>query len=322
LTTVKSATPRAKRSLGDYLGLVVRGFFMGAADIVPGVSGGTMAFILGIYEELINSIKAVDTNLLRFLSRLKIRAAMDSFPWQFLLSVGVGIGLAILTLASFLEQQLETNPTLVWAFFFGLVLASVITVGRSVSQWNGTTLASTLLALVGGYLLVDAVPVQTPEEPWFLFLSGAIAICAMILPGISGAFILVLLGKYQYVLAAVNDHDICTIALVGAGAAFGIVTFARILSWLFKHHRDTTIAALTGLMLGSLPKVWPWKVTLSTIIDRHGEVVPPEQANILPAAFDGDVAFAIGLMVLGILAVLALSWLAGRQQESTVLIHE
>ena len=313
MTTVESAPTRAQRSLGDYLGLVVRGFFMGAADIVPGVSGGTMAFILGIYEELINSIKAVDTKLLRLLSRLKIKAALESFPWEFLLSVGVGIGLAILSLASFLEQQLETNTTLVWAFFFGLVLASVITVGRSVSRWNVTRIASTLLALVGGYLLVGAVPLQTPEAPWFLFLSGAIAICAMILPGISGAFILVLLGKYQYVLAAVNDRDILTIALVGAGAAFGIVTFARILSWLFKNHRDTTIASLTGLMLGSLRKVWPWKVTLSTTVDRHGEIVPLEQANILPAAFDGDVAFALGLMVLGVLAVLALSWLAGRQ---------
>ncbi|MDK1082126.1 MAG: DUF368 domain-containing protein [Anaerolineae bacterium] len=316
MSTIESEPPRVQRSVGDYLGLVVRGFFMGAADIVPGVCGGTLAFILGIYEELINSIKAIDTKLLQLLSRLKFKTAMDSFPWQFLLSVGVGIGLAILTLASFLEQQLETNPTHVWAFFFGLVLASVITVGRSVSQWNVTMLASTLLGLVGGYLLVGVVPVQTPEAPWFLFLSGAIAICAMILPGISGAFILVLLGKYQYVLAAVNDRDILTIALVGAGAAFGIVTFARILSWLFKNHRDTTIAVLTGLMIGSMRKIWPWKVTLNTTVDRHGEIVPLDQANILPAAFDGDVAFGLGWMLLGVLAVLALSRLAGRQEES------
>lgn len=275
-----------------------------------------MAFILGIYEELITSIRAVDSQLVRKVLRLHIREALSTFPWQFLLSVGIGVGLAILTLAQFLENQLELHPNRVWAFFFGLVLASVVIVSRAVSRWRAATFGAAIAAAIGGYVLVGAVPVQTPEAPWFLFLSGAIAICAMILPGISGAFILVLLGKYQYVLAAVNNRDILTVGLVGLGAGFGIVTFARALNWLFIHHRDVTVAALTGLMIGSLRKVWPWKETLQTTIDRHGEIVPLVQANILPAALDGEVWFSIGLLTLGIVAVLLLTWAAGRRRPA------
>ena len=293
---------RPDRTFKDYLGLASRGFCMGAADIVPGVSGGTMAFILGIYHELLDSIKAADAKFLRLLFSLRLREAAHHLPWRFLLSLAAGIILAIFSLAHFLESQLVQHPTRVWAFFFGLVLASVVTVSRNVSSWNPATITAALIALAGAYLLVSATAAHTPETVWFLFLSGALATVAMILPGISGAYILVLLGKYRFVLAAVNNRDILTLAVVLAGAALGLATFARFLSWLFSRYHDLTVAALTGLMLGSLRKVWPWK----NAVNNSGLA--------LPAALDAEVAITIAIGVVGLLAVLLLTWLATRRQ--------
>ncbi|MFQ5610667.1 MAG: DUF368 domain-containing protein [Anaerolineae bacterium] len=311
-------TPPSKpRTTKEYLGLVLRGFAMGSADVVPGVSGGTMALILGIYEELINSIRAVDFTFARLVISLRLREALEKLPWKFLASVATGIGLAIFSLARFLSWMLENHPVLIWSFFFGLVLASVITVSRQVKTWHPATIVGAILASIGSYFLVGSVPVQTPNAPWFLFLSGAIAICAMILPGISGAFILVLLGKYQYVLNAVNERDIVTLLLVMAGAAIGIVTFAQFLGWLFKRYHDLTIALLIGLMLGSLRKLWPWKETLRTLVDRHGDEIPVEQINILPASWNGEVAFAIALALAGFAAVLMISrWAVSLSSET------
>jgi putative membrane protein len=302
------------RTLKDYAGLAARGFAMGAADVVPGVSGGTMALILGIYEELIDSIRAVDGTFFKLVVGLKLKAAWDKLPWKFLGSVMLGIGLAIVSLARLLSWLLEHHPALIWSFFFGLVLASVLMVSKQIQHWSSSPVVIAILATIGAYFLVGAVPVQTPDAPWFLFLSGAVAICAMILPGISGAFILVLLGKYQHVLNAVNQRELLTLLLVAAGAAVGIVTFAQILGWLFKRYHDLTIALLTGLMLGSLRKLWPWKETLATIIDRHGDEIPVAQANILPGAWTAEVAVALGLAVLGFIAVTSISAWAGRPE--------
>ncbi|RME60148.1 MAG: DUF368 domain-containing protein [Caldilineae bacterium] len=280
---------------------------MGSADVVPGVSGGTMAFILGIYEELILSIRSVARPpFWRALLRLRIGEALRAINAGFLISVALGIGLAILTLARGLEWMLVNKPVLLWSFFFGLVLASVVTVSKRVKRWTPPLFGALLAGAVGAYFLVGAVPVQTPETWWFLFLSGALAICAMILPGISGAFILVLLGKYQFVLSAVNQRDILSLGIVGLGAAVGIVTFAQVLGWLFRRHHDLTVALLTGLMLGSLRKIWPWKETLDFITDRHGEIIPTVQRNVLPAGFTGEVALALGLTAVGFVAVLLL----------------
>ena len=301
--------PRARRSLKDYIGIVARGFCMGAADIVPGVSGGTMAFILGIYHELIDSIKAADAMFFRLLLRLRIKDAAARLPWRFLLSLISGIALAIVTLAHFLETQLDQHPTRVWAFFFGLVLASVITVGRNVSRWNTSAITATLLAIAGAYLLVGTTSVHSPETVWFLFISGALAIVAMILPGVSGAYVLVLLGKYRFVLAAVNNRDIFTLAVVAAGAALGLATFARLLSWLFSRYHDLTVASLTGLMLGSLRKVWPWK-------DPVNNADP-----VLPAMLDSDVVFTIAIGTAGFVSVFLLTWLAARRQQPADAAH-
>jgi putative membrane protein len=307
---------RRQRTLRQYLGLVARGFCMGAADVVPGVSGGTMAFILGIYEELIQSIRQIgQPQFLQSVIRLRWREALQLLNWPFLAALATGIFLAILTLAQGLEWLLENQPTVVWSFFFGLVLASVFVVSKRIRRWRPPLVAALLLAAAGAYLLVGLVPAQTPETWWFLFLSGALAITAMILPGISGAFILVLLGKYQYVLSAVNQRDVVIIAIVFAGAAVGIVTIAQLLGWLFRRFHDMTVATLTGLILGSLRKVWPWKVDLAWMTDRHGQQIPTLQQNVLPdlwanGSLSSDVILAILLASTGIAAVVLLDRLA------------
>jgi putative membrane protein len=310
-----NTTETQQRTFKDYLGLTARGFAMGSADVVPGVSGGTMAFILGIYEELINSIRDIASpKAVRLLGGFKIKQAFDELPWRFLLAVGIGILLAILSLARFLEYMLENQPVMIWSFFFGLVLASIITVSKRVKQWQVSRFVGLAIGAVAAYSIVGMVPLETPNAPWFLFFSGALAICAMILPGISGAFILVLLGKYEYVLSAVNDRDIVTILIVAAGAAVGIVTFAQILGWLFKRYHDVTVAVLMGFILGSLRKIWPWKETVE-FIERHGERIPIKQINILPAAWTNEVTFALVLAIIGFGLVILLDYVASRKEE-------
>ena len=280
---------------------------MGAADIVPGVSGGTMAFILGIYEELLESIRSFDLNFLRRVFSFKISDAIDHASWQFLIALGLGILMAIFSLARILSWLLQNRPVLIWSFFFGLILASLFTVGRHLKKWDISIAAWIFSGAIGLYFLVGMVPVKTSDAPWFLFISGAIAICAMILPGISGSFILVLMGKYEYVLEAVNNRDLFTLVLVAAGAGIGLITFVRFLSWLLKRYHDPTIAALTGLMLGSLRKVWPWKKTMDAIYDSHGNVTIISQANILPDHWNSEVTSALCLMIIGFSVVFFLN---------------
>ena len=287
----------------ELLGIAVRGFAMGAADIVPGVSGGTMAFILGIYEQLVDSIALFTRReTLTLLIERRWRELFERIPWRFLGALAVGLLTAVFTLARGLEWTLEHHPVRLWAFFFGLVLASVIAISRHI-KWSLPLLASAALSAVAAWLIVGLVPTQTPETWWFLVLSGAIAICAMILPGISGSFILVVLGKYEYVLSAVNDRDLLTLGLVAVGAGLGLLTFARLISYLFDRHHAVMVASLTGLMLGSLRKVWPWKETLETRLDSQGELVPLIERNIMPEAFGPEVMLAVALAVFGFVAV-------------------
>ncbi len=303
-----------KRSLSDYLLLASKGFCMGASDVVPGVSGGTMAFILGIYEELINAIKSFDLKSLQLLLTLKVRPFLDRISWKFLISVGIGILTAIFTLSKVLSWLLQNKPVLIWSFFLGLILASVLSVSRRVEVWRLSTWTCLSGGILGTYFLVGLVPVSTPNEPWFLFISGAVAICAMILPGISGAFILVLLGKYQIVLEAVNQRDLTVLLLVFMGACVGITIFSRLLSWLFKKYHDFTVALLTGFMLGSLRKVWPWKETIKSVTDIKGKVIPIIQENIFPSLWNIEVTNAICLITIGFLIVFSMDYLAARKK--------
>jgi putative membrane protein len=300
------------RSIRSYIGLTIKGFCMGAADVVPGVSGGTMAFILGIYEDLLGAVRSFDLQFLRLLIRFKIKDALNHTSWRFLTALLIGIFLAVFSLAKLLSWLLEYHPVLIWSFFFGLILASVYTVGRHLRKWSLPILVWIFMGTVGSYFLVGLVPLKTPETPWFLVLSGAVAICAMILPGISGSFILVLLGKYAYLLAAVNNRDFLPLILAAAGAAVGLITFVRCLSWLLKKYHDPTLAVLTGLMLGALRKVWPWKKTLETMTDGHGNVLIISQSNALPATWNQEVTLAVCLVIIGFFVVFIINLRASK----------
>ncbi|MFN3492236.1 MAG: DUF368 domain-containing protein, partial [Anaerolineales bacterium] len=266
----------------------------------------TMAFILGMYDELLDAIHAVDMTFIKRILTLKWKEAFADFPWKFLLALALGIGTAILTLANALHWALENKPVFIWAFFFGLIVASIITVRKRVKNWSVVNILAAAIATIGAYILVGLTPSETPHTPLLLFLSGAVAICAMILPGISGAFILVLLGKYTYVLGAVKSFDFVTVGLVGLGAVIGLLSFVRLLRWLLRINHDLVVGILTGFMLGSLRKVWPWK-----IFEPISEVFVKER-NFIPSAFNSEVFIAILLIIAGVALVLIMEYFANR----------
>ena len=276
-----------KRNLKDYGFLVLKGMGMGAADVVPGVSGGTIAFIVGIYEELIDSIKSINGTTLKQLFTGKIAAFWKGINANFLLSIVGGIGISIFSLAKIITYLLVYHPILVWSFFFGLVLASTWFVSKDIKQWNWKTILSFVVGAVIAFYITVATPAETPSNLLFIFLCGAIAICAMILPGISGSFILVLLGKYFYIMEAVKTFNVPV-----------MLVFICLLytSFALRKFHDITIAVLAGFMLGSLNKVWPWKETIETYVDSHGMTKPLVEANIAPNQFVWE---AVGLMILG-----------------------
>ena len=292
-----------KRKTGDYLTLALKGMAMGAADVIPGVSGGTIAFITGIYEELVNSIKSVNMSALQLLFTGRLQSFWKTVNGNFLISVLAGIGISIFSLAKGLEYLLHHYPILVWSFFFGLILASAIYVGRTIKKWNTGTLLSGIAGIVTAYFITIISPAEANTSGWFIFISGAIAICAMILPGISGSFILVLLGMYKFILSAVGDLNIPVLLVFIAGAALGIIAFSNLLSWLLKNYHWLTIAVLTGFMVGSLNKVWPWKQVTETFTGRHGEIMPLNEKNILPGAYEqisGNEAWLLGAILLAL----------------------
>lgn len=276
------------RKIKDYLVIGSKGMAMGMADVVPGVSGGTIAFISGIYEELISSIKSIDHQALKVLFKQGIPAFLKHINAYFLLSVFSGIALSVIGLVKIIHYLLDHHAILLWSFFFGLIIASAITVGKKINAWNISSLFFLLLGTAIGYLITVATPAETPNTWWFIMLSGSIAICAMILPGISGSFILLLLKKYKFVTGAIKDFDIATIVLFGIGAVVGLISFSHVLSWLFKKFKNQTMGILTGFMLGSLNVVWPWKIVLQTRINSKGVEEPFLYKSVLPQNFEGE----------------------------------
>lgn len=295
-----------------YLILALKGMAMGAADVVPGVSGGTIAFITGIYEELINSIKSINLKTLKMLFTMQIAAFWKAINANFLLAIVVGIGISVVSLARLLKYILENHPELIWSFFFGLIVASAIYVAKQIRNRNISTIISLIAGIAVAYIITEITPAETTEAYWFIFVSGAIAICAMILPGISGSFILLLLGKYEYIIGAVSELKIAVLGVFLAGAAVGIISFSNVLSWLLKKFHNQTIALLAGFMVGSLNKVWPWKNTIKTFTDRHGELKPLVQQNVLPHGYNGDphLFWAVILAVVGFVLIFAIERLA------------
>ncbi|MHA6494344.1 polyprenyl-phosphate transporter [Pseudomonas borbori] len=302
--------------------LFMKGSAMGAADVVPGVSGGTVAFITGIYDELLRSIASVPVAL-GLLLRGRVIAAWQAANATFLLVLLLGILTSVLSLARLITYLLEQHPIPVWSFFFGLILVSSHLVARDIERWRWDRIAIFCLGAFFAYWITVAAPVQWGTDSVSVFFAGAIALCAMILPGISGSFILVLLGLYSFVLGAVKDFDLAVLALFCSGCLVGIVCFASFLRWLLARWRDLTLAFLTGLMLGSLNKIWPWKETLTWYVDSHGQQVPLLQANILPARFaeisgqDPQLLVAVLLAASGVVLILGLERLAGRRQQNT-----
>ena len=292
-----------------YIVLALKGCAMGMADVVPGVSGGTIAFISGIYEELLDSIRSVDATALRLLLRFRLAEFWRHIHGRFLLPVLLGIAVAIFSLARLMTYLLTNQPIAIWSFFFGLIVASALLVARQIGRWDWRTVLAFAVGAAAAWWITVATPAETPDDWWFVMLSGAIAICAMILPGISGAFILLLLGKYQYIMHAVGEFDIPVIAVFVIGAAAGIISFSHLLSWLLKHWHDVTVAVLMGFMVGSLNKVWPWKETVETYLDSHGVAQPLVQNNIAPGTFEqltGQPSLLVQAILLGIVGFLVI----------------
>jgi putative membrane protein len=286
------------RTIKDYIVIGLKGIAMGAADVVPGVSGGTIAFISGIYEELLGSISNINLNLLKTIKSDGFKVAWKQLNGNFLVSLFIGIFVSIISLAKAIKYLLENEPILLWSFFFGLVLASIIYIAKQITKWNFISIIALVLGAFLAYYITTLNPlVSENSSPLFIFLAGTIAICAMILPGISGSFILVLLGAYKPVLDALNNKDFKTILVFMVGAVVGLLTFSRILKWLFNHYKNVTLAALTGFIIGSLNKIWPWKETLTWRTDSHGIEVPFNQQSVSPFSFDGDAQLIMSIVI-------------------------
>lgn len=289
---------------------------MGAADVVPGVSGGTIAFISGIYEELIDSISNVNLATLRLWKKEGFASMWRELNGNFLISLLIGIGLSIITLAKLIRHLLETQPILIWSFFFGLVLASIIYVARQITRWNPGAIMLMIAGALMAYFITTLTPQTTNASYPYVFFSGALAICAMILPGISGSFILLLLGMYKPVLDAIHDKNIGLLGTLMIGAVVGLLSFSRLLKWLFDHYENLTLAVLTGFIIGSLNKIWPWKEVLESEM-INGKLKILKEQSILPASYDGDpqLGYAFLLAAAGFLFIILLERIALKKNK-------
>lgn len=319
------------RRIKDYLLITAKGLAMGAADVVPGVSGGTIAFISGIYEELIETIHKLDFGIFKIWKQQGFKTAWNQYNLSFLLALFLGIGVSIVSFAKLIIYLLDTYPVLVWSFFFGLVVASIVYVAQQIKNWKIGEITLLVIASILSYLITIAEPLGTTENNWFLFFAGFIAIIAMILPGISGAFVLLLLGAYSGVIGIITqltdgllkmDTSVLGPAFIrlvifALGAITGLKVFSRALNWMFKHHKNLTLAALTGFMVGALNKIWPWKKVVEYRENSAGELVPFIDKSILPQHFEGDpqVLFAILFAVIGFLTIFLLEYFANRKSN-------
>ena len=318
-----------QRSLIDYLVISLKGIAMGAADVVPGVSGGTIAFISGIYEELIATINTLDFNFFKSWKKEGLKNTWKTYNISFLVALFMGVAISILSLAKIIKWLLHHEPLLLWSFFFGLVLASILYIGKQITSWNIKVFVSTLLAAVISYFLTIAEPIASPESLWYLLFCGFIAIIAMILPGVSGAFILLILGAYQTFIGIINQfregltsmnfemiwQAFYKIIIIAIGAILGLKLFSKILNWMFANHKNITLALLTGFMIGSLNKLWPWKKVISWRTDSEGIEVPFIEKSILPTNFEEDprIIWVILFIAIGFLLILLLERLATKK---------
>ncbi len=305
---------------------------MGAADVVPGVSGGTIAFISGIYEELIESIDNVNLGVFKTWKQHGFKAAWNSINGTFLLALFSGIAISILSLAKLIKYLLHNEPILLWSFFFGLVLASIIYIAKQIKNWSPKIFVAILITTIASYFITLAEPFASPDSSLYLLFCGFIAIIAMILPGVSGAFILLILGAYETAINTVNNlmeglstgnwdllkDALLKFFLLAIGAVIGLKVFSKVLNWMFKHHKNLTLAILTGFMIGSLNKIWPWKEVLKTRINSEGIEVTVLDKSILPASFSGDpqIMIAVVLVIVGFATILILEGFGNKKAKA------
>ncbi|MGD9280650.1 MAG: DUF368 domain-containing protein [Desulfobacterales bacterium] len=298
--------------------LSLKGLCMGSADVIPGVSGGTIALITGIYEDLIRALKSIDATMVKKALGFDLKGALACVHIRFLLSLFAGIGIAIISLARLMNFLLNHYPVFTWSLFLGLIAASILVVSRKVASWGPGTGISLVVGTAVAAFIVNLMPVTTPETLWFILLCGIIAICAMILPGISGAFILLILGKYEFITATLKNpflfDNLVIIIIFCLGCLIGLLSFSRLLSYLLTTFHQLTMAFLTGLMVGCMPKIWPWKEILETRIVR-GKSHVVWGANTMPETISAEVLLALVLAIIGFIAVLVIERLA-RVRES------
>jgi putative membrane protein len=300
----------------------LKGMAMGAADIVPGVSGGSIALIAGIYQELLDSINAFNWNNLLLLKSFRIKEFYLRLNGNFLLSLVLGIMTSIFALSRVITYLMDEHPIPLWSFFSGLILVSAFLILKEIKQWNLVVIVSIAIGTAFAWWVTNLPPTTTPNDHWFTFVAGAIAICAMILPGISGSFVLLILGQYERILQAVLDKDFFTLALFASGCLVGILSFSRVVAFLLRRFHAATIGLLSGFMLGSVNELWPWKQVTSWRTSSSGKEVPFLTENILPGEYltqvglDPQLGWAIGAFFFGIGLVLFIEWLASKLQQA------
>jgi len=273
-----------------YLGIVARGMAMGAADVVPGVSGGTIAFITGIYDKLINSISSFNLSLFKTFKTKGFKAVWDTINGNFLVALFLGIGISVVSLSKVFGTLIQTHPTQLWSFFFGLIIASIFYIGKQINNWSIYNVIGLIIgtAIVVGISLLP--PMGDSNNLGYIFICGAIAVCAMILPGISGSFLLLILGVYPTILGAVNDKNVVMLSVFGLGMVVGILSFSKLLKWIFEHYKNITLSILTGFLVGSMYKLWPWRHIEQIYLKHAGElkeeIVTLVDVPVLPQNYD------------------------------------
>ena len=305
-----------------YVLTYLKGMGMGAADIVPGVSGGSIALITGIYEELLESINSFNGENFKLLLKFEFKAFFHAVNGVFLLSLFLGILTSIFSLSKLITYLMAEHPIPLWSFFCGLILVSAFLILKDIKQWGVGVIFALVIGTVSAYFITELPPTSSPDALWFTFVAGAIAICAMILPGISGSFILLILGKYEPVLHAVSERDFVTLAVFALGCIVGLLSFSRVISWLLKRYYSITIGLLSGFMLGSINKLWPWKIVTAYRTSSSGEEKPFLTKNLLPSeyldqtGFEPKLLIAVVAFLFGILLVYGIDRLAAYLKKS------
>lgn len=306
----------------NYIYLFIKGLGIGAANVIPGVSGGTIALITGIFEKLIHSLKSFDLKAIKLLFSGKFKAFSDYTNLDFLIAVFAGVFVSILTFARLLEFLFQEYPVYVWSYFFGLILASVYYVGKTIGKLSTPVIISFLLGTGIALAISFLSPATENRSLFYLVLCGVVAVCSMILPGLSGSFVLILMGNYELVfIEAVNKMELAVLLPVVAGAAFGLLAFSHVLSWVYNRFRGQTVSLLTGFILGSLSMLWPWKKEVFKLDDMGGLLTKPDGTAIiqgyekyLPSTWSHEVAVAVIFIMLGVVTIVLMERLLSHRK--------